>query len=45
MTLNRVYGGFNVFINKVEYSNAVNTNHTIETIRANFNPNVYSGID
>jgi hypothetical protein len=49
-TLNQIgsfenWSGFNVFINKVEYSNAVNTNHTIETIRANFNPNVYSGID
>ena len=48
-TLNQIgsfenWSGFNVFINKVEYSNAININHTIETIRANFSPQLYFGV-
>lgn len=39
------WSGFNVFINKLEYSNAININHTRETIRANFNPQLYFGVE
>jgi len=39
------WSGFNVLINKVKYGHADNVNLTIETIKRNFSPQLYFGIE